>query len=70
MADLRYLVPSIRRLQKEVGTRSYGHLLYVLAGVSPASVELAKRIESATNGAVKAVWLLGLEDPPPPVKAA
>jgi hypothetical protein len=61
--DLRSRVPNIMALSKRIGS-NYSHLHGVLKGsVSPSS-KLAKRIEIATDGAVKAVWLLGLETPP------
>lgn len=64
MADFRPLVPNIRALQRKLGC-DYSHLFWVLKGEQYPSRSLAKRIESATGGAIRAVWLLGLEDPPP-----
>ena len=39
-------------------------LFMVLKQSTPCSPRLAKRIEAATNGEIRAVWLLGLEAPP------
>jgi len=36
----------------------------VIEGKSSCSAKMAKRIEDATEGEIKAVWLLGLETPP------
>jgi hypothetical protein len=36
----------------------------VIRGRQRPSVDLAKRIEAATDGRIKAIWLLGLEEPP------
>jgi|GEM_PF-3766792 len=70
MTDLRSNVPNISALAKALGS-NYSHLHGVLKGSITPSSKLAKRIESETHGAIRAVWLLGLEDPPvhlPPSK--
>lgn len=41
------------------------HLYNILNGVRRPRLPLAKRIEAATGGAIRAAWLLGLEEPPP-----
>lgn len=61
--DLRDRVPNIKAIQRQSGIASYDKLFKALAGRG-CSVKLAKRIEAATNGEIRAVWLLGLEAPP------
>jgi hypothetical protein len=60
MADFRHLVPNIMALAKALGS-DYSHIHAVLSGRTSPSSKLAKRIEAETGGAVRAVWLLGLE---------
>lgn len=62
-SDLRYLVPNIMALSKGIKS-NYSHLHGVLKGTVGCSTKLAKRIEAATGGAVRAVWLLGIEPAP------
>ena len=62
--DLRHLIPNIMDLSRQIGS-NYSHLHGVLKGTIGCSAKLAKRIETATGGVVRAVWLLGLEEPPP-----
>ena len=60
---LSALIESVPVLASQVGiTRQ--HCWAVLAGKAGCSRKLAKRIEAATHGSIRAVWLLGLEDPP------
>jgi len=62
--DLRHLVPNKKALQRKLGLGSYDKLCRCLAGTGSKKVSMALRIEAATEGAVKAAWILGLETPP------
>lgn len=54
MTDFRdRLEQPITHLQKAVGIRSYSFMHGVLSGKEPCSVDLAKRIEAATGGAIR-----------------
>lgn len=52
MTDLRERVPNIRALTTLLGA-DYSHIHSVLKGAQHPSVPLAKRIESATGGAIR-----------------
>jgi len=63
MTDFRSSVPNISALARDLDA-DYSHLHGVLKGSIYPGRKLAKRIEAATNGAIRAVWLLELETPP------
>lgn len=65
MYDFRPRVINITALNRLVGG-DYSHLHAVLRGDARPSSALAKRIESATGGAIRAWELLGLPDGPAP----
>lgn len=66
MVDLRPRVQNISALARELGS-DYSHLHAVLRGDDGCSKKLARRIEAATHGRIRAWELLGLQDGPPPV---
>ena len=65
MRDLRKRIPNIQALADALGS-DYSHIFYCLAGMRPdgrmiqPSVDLAKRIQVASNGAIK--WTEFFED--------
>lgn len=72
MNDLRSKLPfSIAELQRRLGAKSYPSLHRAISGAKPVSVDLAKRIEAATGGAIH--WTEFFSDeaqPAPPSTAA
>jgi len=66
--DCRTRIPNIRALQVALGLSSYASLHMVLSGKKRPSVDLAKRIEASTGGAIR--WTEFFEDPPAVKSAA
>jgi hypothetical protein len=64
--DFSDRIPNIAALLRQLGGGSYDKLNRQVHGLMPCGTKRAKAIEAATGGAVRAVWLLGLEDPPAP----
>lgn len=55
---------SIASVGRRAGVGSPYHFWMVATGKRPFSADMAKAVEAATKGRVKAVWMLGLKNPP------